>query len=62
MTNNYNKNGKLKYFNYNIYRYMAKNRKKLKKEKETRKCYKYNKVEYLTVISYVLASFILTHR
>lgn len=42
-----NKNRKLKYLNYNLYKYIAKNCRKLKKEKEIRKCYKYNKVEYL---------------
>ena len=43
--NNY---GKPKYFNYNIYKYMAKNCRKLKKEKKTRKCYKCDKVRYHT--------------
>ena len=38
---NYDKNGKPKYFNYNVYKHMAKDYKKSKKEKETRKCYKY---------------------
>ena len=44
---NYNKDRKPRYFNYNIYEHMVKDFKKLKKEKETRKCYKCNKVEYL---------------
>ena len=46
----YNKNRKLRYLNYNIYRYIAKDCRKPKKEKETRKCYKYNKVGYLIKI------------
>ena len=41
---NFNKNGKLRCFNYNIYKHIAKNCQKSKKKKETRKCYKYNKV------------------
>ena len=45
--NNYNKYGKPKYFNHNIYKYIAKNCRKLKKEKKTRKCYKCDKVRYL---------------
>jgi len=45
--NNYNKDEKLKCFNYNAYKHIAKNFQKPKKEKETRKCYKYDKVEYL---------------
>ena len=44
---NYNKDRKPMWFNYNVYGYMTKNYQKLTKEKETRKCYKYNKVEYL---------------
>jgi len=44
---NYNKDRKPKYFNYNIYRYMAKYCKKPKKEKETRKYYKCNKVGHI---------------
>ena len=35
---NFNKNGKLRCFNYNTYRYMVKNYQRSKKEKETRKC------------------------
>ena len=38
---NYNKDRKFKYFNYNIYGYMAKGCRNLKKEKKTRKCYKF---------------------
>jgi len=44
---NYNKDKKPRCFNCDIYGYMAKDCRKLKKEKEMRKCYKYNKVEYL---------------
>lgn len=44
---NYNKDRKLRYFNCNIYRHIAKDYQKLKKEKEARKCYKYNKMGYL---------------
>ena len=44
---NDNKDKKPKYFNCNIYRYVVNFFRKPKKEKETRKCYKYNKVEYL---------------
>ena len=43
----YDKNKKPRYFNYNIYKHMAKDCQKPKKEKKTRKCYKYNKVENL---------------
>ena len=43
---NYNKNRKSKYFDYNVYRHIENDNRKLKKEKETRKCYKCNKVEY----------------
>jgi len=43
---NYNKDRKLKCFNYNIYRHIVKDCRKPKKEKETRKCYKYNKVKH----------------
>jgi len=45
---NYNKDRKPRYFNWNIYGHMAKNFWKLKKERKTRKCYKYNKVGYFT--------------
>ena len=44
---NYNKNGKTRYFNYNIYGHIAKNCQKPKKVKETRKCYNCNKVGHL---------------
>ena len=45
--NNYNNDRKPRCFNCNVYRHIANNFRKLKKEKETRKYYKYNKVEYL---------------
>ena len=44
---NYDKDEKPKCFNCNIYKHIAKNCRKPKKEKETRKYYKYNKVKYL---------------
>jgi len=37
------KDGKLKCFNYNKYRYMAKKYQSKKKEQETRTCFKCNK-------------------
>jgi len=37
------KNGKLKYLNYNKYRYMTKKCRSKKKEWKTRKCFKYDK-------------------
>ena len=43
----YNKDRKPKYFNCNIYRHIVNDCLKLKKEKETKKCYKCDKVEYL---------------
>ena len=46
--NNYNKNRKSKCFNCNIYRHIAKNCWKPKKEKKTRKYYKCYKVGHLT--------------
>ena len=45
---NYNKDKKPRYFNCNIYRYIAKDCQKQKKEKEIRKCYKCDNVEYFT--------------
>ena len=45
--NNYNNDIKPRCFNCNVYRHIAKNYRKPNKEKETRKYYKYNKVEYL---------------
>ena len=44
---NFNKDKKPKYFNYNIYRHIAKNCQKLKKEKDARKYYKYYKIGYI---------------
>jgi len=44
---NYNNDIKPRCFNCNVYRHMTKDCRKLKKEKETRKYYKYNKVRYL---------------
>ena len=41
------KDRKLKCFNYNKYRYIAKEYQK-KKEKNTRKCFKYEKVGHIT--------------
>ena len=45
-SNNDFKNRKLKYFNYNKYRHMAKECWK-KKEKETQKCFKCNREEHI---------------
>ena len=42
------KDRKLRYFNCNIYRYIAKEYRRPKKEKDTRKCYKYEQVGYIT--------------
>lgn len=44
---NFSKDRKLRCSNCNIYRYMAKDCWRPKKEKETRKCYKYDKVGHL---------------
>ena len=44
---NYDKDGKPRCFNCNVYGYITKNYQKPTKEKETRKCYKCNKVGYL---------------
>ena len=41
---NYDKDRKSRCFNCNIYGYMVKDCRKLKKERKTRKCYKYDKV------------------
>ena len=43
---NFNKNRRPKCFNCNTYRYIAKKYQKPKRERETRKYYKYNKVRY----------------
>jgi len=39
---------KPRYFNCNVYRHIAKNCKKPKKEWDTRKCYKYDKIGHIT--------------
>ena len=44
---NFDIDGKLRYFNYNTHGHMARDCQRLKKEKETRKYYKYNKVKHL---------------
>ena len=44
---NFGKDGKLKYFNYNIYGHLAKKCRRPKKNKEMRKCYKCNKIGHL---------------
>ena len=44
---NLDKDGRPKCFNCNTYRYMAKKCQRLKKEKKTRKYYKYNKVGHI---------------
>ena len=45
---NFDKNGKSKYFNYNTYRHMTKDCQKLKKEQDNRKYYKCKKIEHIT--------------
>ena len=44
---NFDKDGKLKCFNYNTYGYMIKNCQKPKKERDTRKYYKYEKIGHI---------------
>ena len=44
---NFSKDRKLRCFNYNTYRHIANNCQRLNKEKETRRCYTCDKVEYL---------------
>jgi len=44
---NFDKDGKPKYFNYNIYGHLAKECRRSKKDKKIRRCYKYDKVGYL---------------
>ena len=45
--NNFDENGKPKCFNCNLYKYLAKECRRPKKEKEMRKCYKCDKQGYL---------------
>ena len=47
MQDNFDEQGRPKCFNYNIYRHMARECKKPKKSRETRKYYKYDKVGHL---------------
>ncbi len=44
---NFDENRKLRCFNCNAYGHMARDCRKPKKEKEMRKCYKYNKIGHL---------------
>ena len=44
---NFDKDGKLRCFNCNIYKHITKKCQKPRKDKETRKCYKCNRVRYL---------------
>ena len=44
---NFDKNGKPKCFNCNIYGHIAKDCQKLKKEQDTRKCYKCDKIKHI---------------
>ncbi len=44
----FDKNRKPKYFNCNVYRYIVKECKKFRKEKDTKKCYKYKQVGHIT--------------
>ena len=44
---NFDKDRKPRCFNCNIYGYMAKKCQRSKRKRNTRKCYKYDKVEYL---------------
>ena len=41
------KDGKSRYFNCNIYRYLANNCKRPKKERDTRKCYKCEQIGHI---------------
>jgi len=45
--NNFDENGKPRCFNCNLYRHLAKECRRLKKERKTRKCYKCDKQEHL---------------
>jgi len=44
---NFDKDRKPKCFNCNIYKHMAKKYQKLKKEQDTRKCCKYDKIKHI---------------
>ena len=46
--NNFDKDGRPKCFNCNIYKHIAKDRRKPKKEQDARKYYKYEKIEHIT--------------
>ena len=46
--NNFDKDGRPKCFNCNIYKHIAKDCRKPKKEQDARKCYKYEKIEHIT--------------
>ena len=46
--NNFDKDGRPRCFNCNIYKYMAKKYQRLKKEQDMRKCYKCDKVGHIT--------------
>ena len=45
---NFDKNKRSKCFNYNIYKHMVKDYKKLKKEQDIRKCYKCENIGHIT--------------
>jgi len=45
--NNFDKNGKPRCFNCNLYEHLAKECRRPKKKREMRKCYKCDKQEYL---------------
>jgi len=45
--NNFDKSGKPRCFNCNLYEYITRECKRPKKERETRRCYKYSKEEHL---------------
>ena len=45
--NNFDENRKLRCFNYNVYRHIARECRRSKKERELRKCYKCNKEGHL---------------
>ena len=45
--NNFDENGKLRCFNYNLYGHITREYRRPKKEREMRKCYKYDKEGHL---------------